>query len=156
MSTSESRLPPALVGASLIAALAWAAISLATLHRHGGSPLPEWLVGVAALALSVALAATAPSRPAAWRRVLGAAALLAFVAAWAAWGAAPLGPSTETIQGARAENAPGLSMFLLLAMLMASVLGPVAFVAFGFVLALLAWLSGREPRLRQMRPLDEA
>ena len=45
-----------------------------------------------------------------------------------------------------------MSMFLLLAMLMMSVLGPVALVLLGLALSLLAWLSGREPRLRRMRP----
>ena len=152
MSAPDSRLVPCLIGGALIAALAWAAVSLGTRHSPAWSPFAGWAACGVALFVSVALAATAPTRRRAWRRLLVVAALLAFVAAWVAWGAAPFGPSGETIQGARAENAPGMSMFLLLAMLMMSVLGPVALVLLGLALSLLAWLSGREPRLRRMRP----
>ena len=154
MSAPDSRLVPCLIGGALIAALAWAAVSLGTRHSPAWSPFAGWAACGVALFVSVALAATAPTRRRAWRRLLVVAALLAFVAAWVAWGAAPFGPSGETIQGA--ENAPGMSMFLLLAMLMMSVLGPVALVLLGLALSLLAWLSGREPRLRRMRPLDDA
>ena len=152
MSAPDSRLVPCLIGGALIAALAWAAVSLGTRHSPAWSPFAGWAACGVALFVSVALAATAPTRRRAWRRLLVVAALLAFVTAWVAWGAAPFGPSGEAIQGARAENAPGMSMFLLLAMLMMSVLGPVALVLLGLALSLLAWLSGREPRLRRMRP----
>ena len=146
MLQSDARLLPCLIGGFLVAILAWAFVRLTSLHGHGHSTVSGLAVGVGLFILTTTVAATAPSRPSTWRRLLLIAAAISFAVAWAVWASA-LGTSPDTIQGTRAENAPGFALLALLGVLVLAMLGPAVFVALGLVLALAAWILGREAKL---------
>jgi hypothetical protein len=126
----------------------WGALCLITMGLPGSG------VAAASLALwgwcAFWVAGETPAR--ARRRLLLVAAALSFAAALGlAWHllAPPLLSSR-----AGSENALGLPFLELIGRFLLVVILPTALAAFGLLLLLLAWLTGREPRLRRVQPSE--
>lgn len=151
----DSRVLPWVLGGATLALLTATLVYLGVANRYHSPSVLAFAAACIAFVASAIIAAVAPSRRSAWRRLLALAAALSFVVAWALWQAPPVGMFTGTIQGARAENAPGFSLLILVAVMLLAILGPVAVVALGVVLAFFAWQLGREPQLRRIRKFDE-
>ncbi|MCG2584136.1 hypothetical protein [Massilia sp. TS11] len=146
--SDEHRLAPILVCGALSAGLATlAALAYRTEHAAALAPLAA---ATLAFIASFVLGTLLPTRAQAWRWLWLLVAGLSFLAANLIY-QSMLGSPSTLIPQTRGENAPGVSLLVLLGELVFGLGGAVLLSLCGGVALLLAWLMGRRRRATIIR-----